>query len=154
MICLPLLAPFTVTRAQPRLLSDSRKQQSQTCVVLVAILPIKAMALVFRKKKGLIRSTAQEPCHPPAIGHGRKRSISMSPLHHARNCARQNRILNRVLAVTWFTIAISQSGEQVLSRAKRALASVNGCGRVRNSPLGGPRKTPPRGDRADGASRF
>jgi hypothetical protein len=37
MSCLPSLAPFTLTRAHPRLLSDSRKQQSQTKVVLVPI---------------------------------------------------------------------------------------------------------------------
>src|ERR1039457_6244260 len=39
--CLPSLAPFTLTRAHPRWLPDSRKQQSQTKVVFVPILEIR-----------------------------------------------------------------------------------------------------------------
>ncbi len=35
MSCLPSLAPLTLTRAQPKLLSASRRQQSQTNVVFV-----------------------------------------------------------------------------------------------------------------------
>src|ERR1700676_2675840 len=37
MICLPSLAPLTLTRAHPKLLSASRKQQSQMNVVFVPI---------------------------------------------------------------------------------------------------------------------
>jgi hypothetical protein len=41
MSCLPSLTPLMLTCAHPRLLSDSRKQQSQTKVVFVPILQIR-----------------------------------------------------------------------------------------------------------------